>query len=426
MPAPQKRTAQTGATRRGHYRAIPGTNLAVDAVSVSGGGGGTPAITQLTGDVTAGPGSGSQVATIAANAVDNTKLRDSAALSVIGRSANSIGDPADIATAADGDVLRRAGTALGFGAIATVAITDAAVTLAKLANLVTQTLIGRNTGSTGVPEAVTLSQLLDWISGSVAQGDLLVRGASSWSRLAAPNPGLFLGGNGAGVLSYQTPFGVASPFYAANQFQWNALSPTLVTGVGIQSPGTATGAQAPAGGTFSDAYYIQFLETTTLNSNAALVGTTGTGIGPLNFLFDFDIIFVIRTDATAVTSTRFWCGVLSGSPGATDTLASNGVAFRYSTAAGDAGFVGVTYDGTQAVTASVASIAANTRYALRIRKVGGTVFFSVNGGTEVSTSTHVPTNDIFRVPTIAILNPTGGAGTARSFYFSRMFCNYGT
>jgi hypothetical protein len=47
--------------------------------------------------------------------VTNTQLRDSVALSVIGRSANSSGDPADIATSADYDVLRRSGATLGFG-----------------------------------------------------------------------------------------------------------------------------------------------------------------------------------------------------------------------------------------------------------------------------------------------------------------------
>lgn len=66
-------------------------------------------------------------------AVDDTKLRDSAALSVIGRSANSTGDPADIAAGSDGHVLRRSGTTLGFGTVATAGIADAAVTNAKLA-----------------------------------------------------------------------------------------------------------------------------------------------------------------------------------------------------------------------------------------------------------------------------------------------------
>ena len=69
----------------------------------------------LTGDVTASAGSNST--TIANNAVTDVKLRDSAAVSVIGRSANSSGDPADIAAASDGQVLRRASSAVGFGAL---------------------------------------------------------------------------------------------------------------------------------------------------------------------------------------------------------------------------------------------------------------------------------------------------------------------
>lgn len=67
------------------------------------------------GDITVS-GSGT-VYTIDNDAVTNAKLRNSSALSVIGRSANSTGDPADIATAADYDVLRRSGTTLGFGKV---------------------------------------------------------------------------------------------------------------------------------------------------------------------------------------------------------------------------------------------------------------------------------------------------------------------
>lgn len=52
---------------------------------------------------------------VATNGISDANLRQGAALSVIGRSANSTGNVADIAAAADGDVLRRSGTTLGFG-----------------------------------------------------------------------------------------------------------------------------------------------------------------------------------------------------------------------------------------------------------------------------------------------------------------------
>lgn len=52
---------------------------------------------------------------LADNAISNTKLRDSSALSVIGNATNSAADPADITAGTDGHVLRRSGTTLGFG-----------------------------------------------------------------------------------------------------------------------------------------------------------------------------------------------------------------------------------------------------------------------------------------------------------------------
>ena len=55
---------------------------------------------------------------IADNAVTDAKIRDSAALSVIGNATNASADPADIAAASDHQVLRRSGTAIGFGAVA--------------------------------------------------------------------------------------------------------------------------------------------------------------------------------------------------------------------------------------------------------------------------------------------------------------------
>ena len=55
--------------------------------------------------------------TIDANAVTDAKFRQSAGLSVVGRSANTTGNVADITAGADGNVLRRSGTTVGFGAI---------------------------------------------------------------------------------------------------------------------------------------------------------------------------------------------------------------------------------------------------------------------------------------------------------------------
>jgi hypothetical protein len=76
-----------------------------DTITIRGTGGG---INQLTGDVTAGPGTGSQAATIANNAVTDAKIRQSAGLSVIGRSTNTTGNVADITAAVASTYLKRA------------------------------------------------------------------------------------------------------------------------------------------------------------------------------------------------------------------------------------------------------------------------------------------------------------------------------
>lgn len=54
---------------------------------------------------------------VADDSITDAKLRESAALSVIGRSANSVGNPADIVAAGNGRFLRRKSDALAFGGI---------------------------------------------------------------------------------------------------------------------------------------------------------------------------------------------------------------------------------------------------------------------------------------------------------------------
>jgi hypothetical protein len=101
--------------------ATPTIALNYDSTTVTVNGSNQIQVAAETGDVT--KPAGSNVTTIAANAVTttkiadanvtNAKLRNSDALSVIGRSVNSIGAPADIDCTADGNVVWRSGTTLG-------------------------------------------------------------------------------------------------------------------------------------------------------------------------------------------------------------------------------------------------------------------------------------------------------------------------
>jgi Collagen triple helix repeat (20 copies) len=109
---------------------------------------------------------------LAANSITDAVLRDSLGTSVIGRSATTTGDPADVQATADGHVLRRAGTTLGFGTIGTASLASNSVTNGTLADMATGTLKGRVTAATGDPEDLTGAQattLLAPFAGS-AQG----------------------------------------------------------------------------------------------------------------------------------------------------------------------------------------------------------------------------------------------------------------
>ncbi|MGD9729993.1 MAG: phage tail fiber protein, partial [Nitrospiraceae bacterium] len=119
------------------------------------------------------------------DAVSNTKLRDSGGLSVIGRSANSSGDPADITAGSDGDILRRSGTTLGFGTILSTSVTglgslatqstigtsdidDEAVTFDKVQDVSSQILLGRSTAGSGEIEEITLGTGLSLDAGELS------------------------------------------------------------------------------------------------------------------------------------------------------------------------------------------------------------------------------------------------------------------
>lgn len=163
-------------------RYVTDTNLTV-INNTSGTNTGDQTIT-LTGDVT-GSGTGSFAATIAANAVTDTKLRDSVALSVIGRGANSTGDPADIAASVDGYVLRRSGTTLAFGEVATAGIANDAITYSKIQNVTDARLLGRSAGSAGDVQELTVGTGL-LLSGGVLSNTVTsgVTGSGVANRLA--------------------------------------------------------------------------------------------------------------------------------------------------------------------------------------------------------------------------------------------------
>lgn len=82
--------------------------------------------------------------------------------------------------------------------VSTVKLQDDAVTNAKLANMVANTMKARYTGSTGDPQDATVTQFLDAAAGN-DQGSVLIRTASAWDNLAPGTAGQILQTNGAGA-----------------------------------------------------------------------------------------------------------------------------------------------------------------------------------------------------------------------------------
>ena len=111
-------------------------------------------------------------------------------------------------TLADGDY----GDVTISGGGTVITIDNNVVTFAKMQDIDTQRVIGRNMAGTGDPEAVTATQVLDWLGAT--QGQVIYRGASTWS-----------------VLSPGTLSQLLSTRGAAANLQWRGLPSPLTDGV---------------------------------------------------------------------------------------------------------------------------------------------------------------------------------------------------
>jgi hypothetical protein len=164
---------------------------------------------------------------------------------------------------------------------------DGSITLAKLADLTTQRVIGRNSAGTGVPQEVSLSQLLDWASNT--QGAILTRGASGWVALAPPANDSYLSISGGGtsnpVWVDETTLLLKSPDTTTSAEFRSLLSDETGTGsayfqggeLGTPSGGTLTSCTGlpPGGITMATA---RLLGRTTAGSGAAQEITVGSGL----------------------------------------------------------------------------------------------------------------------------------------------------
>jgi Repeat of unknown function (DUF5907) len=137
---------------------------------------------------------------VANDSVGNAGLRNSVGVSVIGRSANSTGDPADIAAGSNDLLLRRTGDTLNWGQLTVGMLPDAVVTFAKFQNVASKSLVGNNAGSAGVSADIGMGQGMTMSSSKIHAGSgslqTLTDGATiNWDCNSGADAQVTLGGN---------------------------------------------------------------------------------------------------------------------------------------------------------------------------------------------------------------------------------------
>jgi hypothetical protein len=121
--------------------------------------------------------------------IANAKLRDSAAVSVMGRSANSSGTPGDIAAAANDRLFARVSDALSFVQLTIGMVPDSLLTFAKLASAALATAAEYR--------QLTVNKLIstDSVSDALAEAALTDASSISWNMASGINFSITLGGN---------------------------------------------------------------------------------------------------------------------------------------------------------------------------------------------------------------------------------------
>jgi hypothetical protein len=218
--------------------------------------------------------------------------------------------------------------------------------------------------------------------------------------------------------------------WTASRVGW--AFPSAVLGGGITYPFAGTNS-APAGISAGSASVPAINETATTaeaDANGTTTNNNGSGVTVMNALgyaeWNPTITVYVRT-GTDVSAQRVWVGLFGTSIStagvySSDTLGSitAAITFRYSTNAGDTGWVGLCKNGaaSQTVSSVVAAVAANTVYKLRIAVTGtSSVSFTVNDGTPQTVAATIPATS--RMALQLFIACVGSPGTAQHLYLQK-------
>jgi hypothetical protein len=208
------------------------------------------------------------------------------------------------------------------GSGATWTVDAGAITYAKLQDVsATQRLLGRNTAGSGDAEEVTLSQALDWASGTAADGNILTRSSGAWVQqpggaysvlkdVDAWTERVFANTNAAG----SDPFIGAAISSGTNTTapSGTALDGTRYGGVLLRQSATAnsgylyqTVATAVRFGTQTRVFRAHVFHATALANRTVRVGfhDSATSADAVDGVY-FEIVAGVATGKTATNSTR--------------------------------------------------------------------------------------------------------------------------
>lgn len=214
-------------------------------------------------------------ATDTSTGVTDSKLRWSAATSVIGRSAASSGAPADIAASANDQVLRMSSGTIGFGTITPSSLTQ------WITSGTSQSASSTAVTFTGIPSwAKRVTLILSGVSTNGSSAVLVQLGTSSGFTTTGYATGTIYGG--AASLTSTTGFNTYYPgasFIRHGQLVLTNLTGNTWIGSGIVAE-SSVGTAVQLGGTIALAAAFDRIRVTTVN------GTDTFDAGTINIIYE--------------------------------------------------------------------------------------------------------------------------------------------
>lgn len=210
------------------------------------------------------------------NTVADGDLRQSAGLSVIGRSGNTTGNVADITAGTDAHVLRRSGTTLGFGTIGASSITSNSLTANEISTSYAGHAIAANAAAR--PASPTIGQIIfQSDTGEFLKWVTDIDNTARWMQVhTAYTPNRNMLHNGLMQVAQRQP----GPLQVTTKaLTTNVVTLTTATNHGIRTGAIINVALSPSDATFDGTYTVTGTSANTLTyaKTATNVGSTATG-----------------------------------------------------------------------------------------------------------------------------------------------------